>query len=120
MLPGLGVLGPFFWDQAYFWLAIPTSVITFLLLPIAYVTFLLMMNNRALLGDFMPRGRRRIVWNTLMILAVTLITSASLYMLWTRGGMWGIGALTVFLAAVGVGEWHKRKNDRKEEGESFI
>lgn len=111
MLPGLGVLGPFFWDQAYFWLAIPTSVITFLLLPIAYVTFLLMMNNRALLGDFMPRGWGRIVWNTLMILAVTLITSASLYMLWTRGGMWGIGALTVFLAAAGVGEWVKRKND---------
>lgn len=109
LLPGLGVLGPFFWDQAYFWLAIPTSVITFLLLPIAYVTFLLMMNNETLLGDFMPRGRKRILWNTLMILSVTLITSASLYMLWMRSGEWGIGALILFLATVGLAEWRKRK-----------
>jgi hypothetical protein len=72
LLPGIGFLGPFFWDQAYFWLAIPTSVLTFMLLPIAYVTFLLMMNNKALMGSFMPQGRNRIIWNALMILAVTL------------------------------------------------
>lgn len=109
MIPGLGVLGPFFWDQAYFWLAIPTSVITFLLLPIAYVTFLLMMNNKSLMGKFMPSGKSRILWNTLMILAVTLISSASLYMLWTRGGAWGLGALIVFLVAVAIAEWRKGK-----------
>jgi Mn2+/Fe2+ NRAMP family transporter len=114
-LPGLGVLGPFFWDQAYFWLAIPTSVITLLLLPIAYVTFLLMMNNKALMGKFMPAGRNRIIWNTLMILAVTLITSASLYMLWMRGGLWGLAALFAFLAIVGYAEWHKRKNKNSSE-----
>jgi hypothetical protein len=108
MLPGIGVLGPFFWDQAYFWLAIPTSVITFMLLPIAYITFLLMMNNRALMGEFMPRGRNRVIWNTFMIVSVTLITSASLYMLWTRGGSIGLGALFVFLMAVGIAEWQKR------------
>jgi Mn2+/Fe2+ NRAMP family transporter len=111
MLPGIGVLGPFFWDQAYFWLAIPTSVITLLLLPIAYVTFLLMINNKALMGSFMPVGRNRIIWNTLMILSVTLITSASLYMLWTRGGIWGLGGLVIFLAAVGIAEWIKKKKD---------
>lgn len=112
MLPGLGVLGPFFWDQAYFWLAIPTSVITFLLLPIAYVTFFLMMNNKALMGKFMPAGRSRIIWNSLMTLAVTLITSASLYMLWMRGGFWGLGALFLFLSVVGYAEWRKRLQDR--------
>lgn len=100
LLPGLGVLGPFFWDHAYFWLAIPTSIITLMLLPIAYITFMLMINNKALMGQFMPTGKNRIAWNILMTISVTLISSASLYMLWTRGGMWGMILLVVFLAAV--------------------
>ncbi len=115
LVPGLGILGPFFWDQAYFWLAIPTSIITLLLLPIAYVTFLLMMNNKSLMGEFMPRGRSRVIWNTLMIGAVTLISSASLYMLWMRGGSWGLGALLLFLGAVGIAHWHKRSRGKDDE-----
>lgn len=102
LLPGIGILGPFFWDQAYFWLAIPTSIITLMLLPIAYVTFLLMINNKSLMGQFMPSGINRIVWNTLMILSVSLISAASLYMLWTRGGIWGLAVLFIFLVAVGI------------------
>lgn len=108
LVPAIGILGSFFWDQALFWLAIPTSITTLMLLPIAYITFLLMMNSKALMGEYMPGGRSRIVWNTLMIGAVTLITSASLYMLWTRGGSWGLAALGLFLAAVGIAEWRKR------------
>ncbi|MEX0929461.1 MAG: hypothetical protein WDZ53_08655, partial [Balneolales bacterium] len=115
LIPGLGVLGPFFWSQALFWLAIPTSVITLLLLPIAYVTFMLMMNNKTLLGEHMPRGRSRVIWNTLMILSVTLISSASLYMLWTRGGTAGISVLILFLVAVGVAEWLKKRKKNTEE-----
>lgn len=112
LLPGLGVLGPFFWDQAYFWLAIPASVITFFLLPIAYVTFLLMMNNKALLGVDMPRGRSRIIWNILMISAVLLITTASFYMLWMRGGYWGLGGLLTFLTIVGIADLRKRRKHK--------
>lgn len=109
LVPGVGILGPFFWDQAYFWLAIPTSILTLMLLPIAYISFLLMMNNRALLGVHTPTGGRRVAWNALMALAITLITSASLYMLWTRGGVWGLVALGAFLVAVGMAEWRKRR-----------
>jgi hypothetical protein len=99
LAPAIGILGPFFWDRAYFWLAIPTSILTLMLLPIAYITFLLMMNNRALLGEHMPTGRRRVTWNALMALAITFITSASLYMLWTRGGARGLAVLVAFLVA---------------------
>lgn len=108
VIPGIGVLGSFFWDQALFWLAIPTSVITLMLLPIAYITFMLMMNNKALMGKHMPTGRNRTIWNMLMILAVTLITTASVYMLWTRGGPWAIAALALFLCALCFAEWRKR------------
>lgn len=112
LIPGIGVLGPFFWDQAFFWLAIPTSVITLMLLPIAYITFLLMMNNKALLGRHMPVGRSRVVWNTLMTLAVTLITTASVYMLWTRGGTFAITIFFLFLGAIGIAEWYKRRKKK--------
>lgn len=115
LAPGIGILGPFFWDQAYFWLAIPTSIITLILLPIAYITFLLMMNNKKLMGEHMPKGRARIIWNTLMIAAVTLISSASLYMLWTRGGLVGLTGLFFFLVIVGIAEVHKRKKASKDK-----
>ncbi len=116
VIPGIAILGPFFWDQASFWLAIPTSIITLMLLPIAYITFLLMMNNKALMGKHMPRGKRRVIWNTLMILAVTLITSASLYMLWTRGGLVALVMILLFLTGIGIAEWNKRK--KKEQATS--
>ncbi|MEX2397220.1 MAG: divalent metal cation transporter, partial [Balneolales bacterium] len=112
LIPGLGILGPFFWSQAYFWLAIPTSIITLLLLPIAYITFFLMMNNKKLMGTHMPVGKSRITWNTLMILSILLITSASLYMLWTSGGPWGLGALFAFLVLIGIAEGVKRKRGK--------
>jgi hypothetical protein len=97
---GLGILGPFFWTQAYFWLAIPVSIITLMFLPIAYVTFFLMMNNKALLGEHMPRGSNRLVWNLLMVLSLLFICSASFYMLWMRGGIVGLILLMLFVSAV--------------------
>lgn len=70
-----GVLGPFVWTgNARFWLAVPTSVFGMMLLPIAYWTFLLLMNQKSLLGDEMPRGVRRAVWNTLMLVASAVAT----------------------------------------------
>lgn len=109
LIPGIAALGPFFWDKASFWLAIPTSIITLMLLPIAYITFLLMMNNKSLMGKHMPRGKKRVIWNTLMIVAVILITSASLYMLWTRGGLVALVMISLFLAGIGIAAWNKRK-----------
>lgn len=110
LLPSIGILGSFFWDQAYFWLAIPTSVISLLLLPIAYVVFFLMLNNKAIMGKHLPKGRSKVTWNTLMILVILPVGAASIYMLWQYGGMWGIGALGLLLAAIAVTEWQKRRN----------
>ena len=107
---GLGILGPFFWTQAYFWLAIPVSIITLMFLPIAYVTFFLMMNNKALLGEHMPKGTNRVIWNLLMVLALLFIGSASFYMLWMRGGVVGLMILVIFVTAIIVAEIYKRLN----------
>jgi Mn2+/Fe2+ NRAMP family transporter len=69
LLPAVGMLGPFYWASAAPALATPTSVICGAVLPIAYLTFLLLMNSRAALGDAMPQGKSRWIWNVLMLTA---------------------------------------------------
>ena len=85
-LPAVGILGPFVWKgDAQFWLAVPTSVFGMALLPIAYVTFLLMMNSRELMGDARPTGAKRILWNVLMVAATGLAGFGALVSIWTSG-----------------------------------
>ncbi len=81
LIPGIGVVGPFVWGAAAPALATPTSVIGGAMLPIAYLSFFLLMNSRRLLGDAMPTGARRWRWNILMGIA-TLIASF--------GSVWGM------------------------------
>lgn len=81
LIPAVGVLGPFVWSKAAAALATPTSVIGGAMLPIAYFSFLLLMNSKSLLGDAMPTGMRRLRWNALMIVA----TLVALF-----GSAWGL------------------------------
>ena len=55
---------------AKFWLAIFASSFGMMLLPIAYVTFFLMMNSRRILGDEKPKGASMLTWNVLMGVSV--------------------------------------------------
>jgi hypothetical protein len=119
MLPLLGVLGPFVWGaaKARFWLAVPTSVFGMVLLPIAYFTFFLMMNQKSLLKDNMPTGGKRIAWNLLMALAAGLASFGSIWSLWSKLRWTGIAILVGFilLAVVvqfvrrGKGDYHHKK-----------
>lgn len=97
-----GCLFPFLWQgQSKAALAIPTSVIGGSLIPIAYFTFLLLMNSKKVLGDKRPEGTARIIWNTLMIFATTVATVGTWWA--TSGkkfgdvpaGMIGMGFLAV-------------------------
>ncbi|MGA0868135.1 MAG: divalent metal cation transporter [Planctomycetota bacterium] len=105
-----GALGPFVWSKAAFYLAVPTSVFGMALLPIAYWTFFLMMNSKALLGADMPRGRNRVVWNTLMLIAAGLATGASLYSIQAKTGTTGMALLGAFLALAAI--VHVRRRGR--------
>ncbi|SMP78041.1 Natural resistance-associated macrophage protein [Neorhodopirellula lusitana] len=64
-------------DATRFWLAIFASTFAAMLLPIAYITFFLMMNSKRILGDERPTGFSRIAWNVLMGLAVLGATAAA-------------------------------------------
>lgn len=80
-----GALGPFIWgsDEAKLWLAVPTSMFGMVLLPVAYFSFFFLMNSRSLLGEHMPKGGQKILWNGLMGLAAALAAFGSFWSLKT-------------------------------------
>jgi len=100
LMPAVGAMGPFIWTggKAQFWLAVPAFVFGMMILPIAYFTFCLMMNSRSLLGENMPRGGRRLLWNVLMAVASGLAAFGAVWSLWSRLGKLGIGLLAGFIA----------------------
>ncbi|MHC4266348.1 MAG: divalent metal cation transporter [Planctomycetota bacterium] len=103
LMVSVGALGPFFWKKAAFWLAVPTSIFAMVLLPIAYFTFYLMMNQKSLLGDRMPTGGKRILWNILMAMAAGIAAFGSIWSLWSKAGWYGIAAALAFIViAIGV------------------
>ena len=97
LMVSVGALAAIFWDQPAPWLAMPTSVFCIILLPIAYIAFLLLMNQKAMLGDNMPRGGKRVLWNVLMIIATAVATLVAIWSLWWKLQWKGIGLLVGFI-----------------------
>lgn len=119
-IPAIGVIGPFIWSKAAPALATPTSVIGGAMLPIAYFSFLLLMNSRRALGDSMPTGGKRIVWNVLMTVATLAAGFGSAWGLFGKKmdlpsypgfpiGNVALGALVVLLVLGLVGFLGKQK-----------
>jgi len=104
LLPCIGLLGPFIWTggKAQFALALPTSMFGMALLPIAYFTFYLLMNKKSLLGDSMPRGARRLLWNILMAVAAGVAAFGSVWCIWSQLAWKGLLLLVSFIALVVV------------------
>jgi Mn2+/Fe2+ NRAMP family transporter len=106
ILPGItGALGfLFLWgdSDARFWLAVPTSVFGMVLLPIAYITFFLMINSRSLMGDAMPKGNKRIVLNIAMLVALIAATIGAGWSIWSKVQWTGVIAVGVFVLAAVV------------------
>lgn len=112
-----GCAYPFIWAnaEAKAALAVPTSVIGGALLPIAYFTFLLMMNSKKILGDKRPEGKSRIIWNVLMIFATTMATIGSYTAVSHKKafdipvGMVGMGFLALLFAVGAISFFTKEK-----------
>ena len=104
LMPCVGMFAPLIWTggKAQFWLVVPTSIFGMVLLPIAYFTFALLMNQKSLLGDDMPKGRSRVVWNGLMLVAAGFAAFCSVWSIWSKRGWLGITGLGVFVGAAVV------------------
>jgi hypothetical protein len=87
LIAGIGVLGPFVWSDAAFWLAVPTSILGFTLIPVAYLSFFLLINNKKILGKQRPMGVARFIWNTGLLIALAIMGTAAFYVAWNK--TWG-------------------------------
>lgn len=105
----VGLLGPFVWSGAAAWLAVPTSVFGMVLIPIAYFTFFLLMNQKSLLGESRPRGAKRVMWNVLMFVAASLAALGSLWSLWSKLKIWGIVIFAGFVVLAVVVQVLRKK-----------
>jgi len=106
---GLGFLALWGDEQARFWLAVPTSNFGMVLLPIAYITFFLMMNSRSLLGDAMPTGFIRVLVNAVMILAISVATLGAGLSIWANVRWFGVIAAGLFAVLVVLVNVFRRK-----------
>ena len=119
-----GVLWPFLWtgsSRAY--LAIPTSVFGYTLLPVAFLAFFLMMNSKKLLGENRPVGGKRVLWNTLMGLSLVVTGSAAVSTAWTKGiridetTTLPVGKIFLigFAIAIVIGHFYLKYKHKKEQ-----
>ena len=85
-LPICGAAWPLIWDDpdTKLWLAVLTSTFGMMLLPIAYITFFMMMNSKTLMGDQKPTGGRMMIWNVLMIVSVLIAIVAAGSAIWEK------------------------------------
>lgn len=113
MMAGLGVLGPFVWGEHGFWLAVPTSIIGFTLIPVAYLSFFLLINNRKVLGKERPQGMARWIWNTTLLIALAVMGSAAFLTAWNKtleGFHVGRYALIAFGVLLLIGHFHLKNS----------
>jgi hypothetical protein len=120
---GTGILWPAFWSGgSKAFLAIVTSTIGYIFLPIAFLAFFLMMNSKKILGDSRPEGGKRIFWNLMMGVSLLITGSAAAYTATTKnltiaGKSFPIGTvgLVVFVIAVIAGQIYMMNKNRKED-----
>jgi Mn2+/Fe2+ NRAMP family transporter len=79
LIPTPAVLGVFLWSSMGPYVILPTSAFCGLLLPIAYVGWLILNNRGDYLGDDIPTGSKALVYNSAMILCVVVVISSVLY-----------------------------------------
>ena len=109
LMVSVGALGPFFWKDAAPYLAVPTSVFAMVLLPIAYFAFFLLMNQKTFMGNNMPTGGKRVLWNILMALASGAAAFGSVWSLWSKLRWLGIILLITFIVVCIVVHFARKK-----------
>lgn len=115
LLPGVtGALGSILlWGTgAQFWLAVPTSVFGMVLLPVAYFTFICMMNSKSMLGDALPKGGKRVALNIAMGVALVASLIGALWSIWSKLQWLGISIFAGFIVLVCLGRLWLRLNQR--------
>ncbi|TDI77267.1 MAG: hypothetical protein E2O84_01330 [Bacteroidetes bacterium] len=76
-LPAIGVIGVVI--KFPIPLAITASTLAMPLMPVTVLCFMILLNRRSYMGEAMPEGKIRILWNVLMTTAIVIMTAAAYY-----------------------------------------
>ena len=79
LLPTPAILGVFLWAKMGPYLVLPTSAICGILLPIAYIGWVLLNNSSKYLGEDKPVGTRALVFNGAMIVCIVMVFASVIY-----------------------------------------
>jgi manganese transport protein len=79
LLPTPAVLGVFLWSSMGPYVVLPTSAICGVLLPIAYVGWLVLNNREAYLGVDMPTGSKALLYNCAMTVCIVTVVASVVY-----------------------------------------
>lgn len=79
LIPTPAVLGVFLWSTMGPYLILPTSAICGLLLPVAYIGWLVLNNKSDYLGADKPEGTKAMVFNVAMIVCVVMVLASVSY-----------------------------------------
>ena len=81
LIPAPGVVGAVLWSYVGPWIAIPTSAICGLMLPIALIAFFILNNSRKYLGEDKPSGIKAVAWNIAMLTSIGVTVASIVYYL---------------------------------------
>jgi len=106
-----GVLWPLLWSGgAKAWMTVVAGVFGAMLLPIAYVTFYVMINQKSLMGEDRPRGLVRLLWNIGMAVAALAATAAGVSAIYKKGGNYGLLFIATYVALVLIVQVMRKPN----------
>jgi hypothetical protein len=84
-LASTGVLWPLLWGgESKAYLAVTTSTFGYVLFPIAFLAFIVMINSRKVLGDQVPRGKARLAWNIPLVISCVITGLAAGWTGWNK------------------------------------
>lgn len=81
LIPAPAMVGVVLWRYLGPWVAIPTSAICGLMLPIAFVAFFILNNSSKYLGEDKPTGVKALVWNVAMLTSIGVTVASIVYYL---------------------------------------
>ncbi|MEP0357183.1 divalent metal cation transporter [Paraglaciecola sp.] len=86
LAPTPAVLGVFVWSTMGAYVVLPTSAICGFLLPIAYIGWASLHNNKAYLGHARPKGVKRLLFNVAMLLCIVTVLASVVYSTYVKLG----------------------------------
>ena len=99
-----GAFGPFYWGAltSATDVATITATVGMILLPIAYVAFILLINNRKVMGADKPTGGKLALLNAALVVGVGLISIGAVRAIYAKMAWTGIGLFIGFIVVAAV------------------